>query len=254
MITSPDNEKLKLVRRLARKKYRERLGLFVTEGEDLARAGLAAGFRPELLLVHQDLESLGGSEPSHHAVDDLPALERVEPDLLDRVSALGSGTRVIGVWPQRWGQAGELDGVCLFLDSVGDPGNVGAIVRTADALLEATVVLGPGCADPWAPGSVRASMGSVFGRPLVRAEIGQTPEPRIAMVVEGGERPGPRPAPVTVCLGSEREGLTRAVLDECEAKWTVPQRKGSAESLNVAAAAAIACERISSPVAAAETS
>lgn len=254
MITSPDNEKLKLVRKLALKKHREKLGLFVTEGEDLARAGLSAGFRPKVLLVHPDLESFGGSEDPGSEADGFPPSDQVEPELLDRASAMGSGTRVIAVWPQRWGPPVELGGVCLFLDSVGDPGNMGTIIRTAYALLDATLVLGPGCVDPWAPGSVRASMGSIFGQPVVRADIRQTPAPRIAMVVDGGERPGPRQAPVTICLGSEREGLSRAVLNECEVKWTVPQRTGGAGSLNVAAAAAIACERISSPVAATETS
>lgn len=240
MITSPDNEKLKLIRKLRQKKHRESLALFVTEGEDLAEAGLAAGQTPRALLVHPDT--------------DYPGAEPVEPALLDRASAMGSGTRVIGIWPQLWNSSEKLAGTCLFLDGIGDPGNMGTIIRTVDALLEATVVVGPGCVDPYAPGSVRAGMGSIFRQPLVGAGVERTPEPRIAMVVSGGERPGPREEPVTICLGSEREGLSGEVLNRCGESWTVPRRGSGAESLNVAAAAAIACERISSPMAAGQSS
>jgi TrmH family RNA methyltransferase len=230
VITSPDNEKLKTVRKLRQKKHREALGLFVTEGEDLMAAGLAAGRAPKALLVHPD-SGIDG--------------DQVEPALLDGVSALGSGTRVIGIWPAVWApEAGE---TCVFLDSVSDPGNVGTILRTVDALLDATVVLGPGTADPFSPNAVRASMGSIFSQPVMRGGIESTPSPRIAMVAEGGEAPGAHAAPVTICLGSEREGVSAEVLKQCEASWTIPLRKDGPESLNVAAAAAIACERISSP-------
>lgn len=233
MITSKENEKLKLVRKLGQKKHREKLGLFVTEGEDLALAGLGAGHEPRALLVHPECEIEG---------------EMVEPELLDAVSGLASGTRVIGIWPESWAAPDVMEGrACLFLDAVSDPGNVGTIVRTADALLGGVVVIGPGCADPYSPGAVRASMGSVFTQPLVRAGVEVTPEPRFAMAPGGGERPGPLTGAATVCLGSEREGLSAEVLNQCETTWTIPQRPGGAQSLNVAAAAAIACERISSP-------
>ena len=89
----------------------------------------------------------------------------VEPALLDAVSTLGSGTRVIGVYPM--GGAGTVDGFNVYLHAVGDPGNVGAIIRTAHGLLGARVVLGPGCADPFGPKAVRASMGSIFGKPPI---------------------------------------------------------------------------------------
>jgi TrmH family RNA methyltransferase len=229
MITSPDNEKLKTVRKLRQKKHREKLGLFVTEGEDLAAAGLAAGRVPKALLVHPEAGIDG---------------EAVEPELLDGVSSLGSGTRVIGIWPVEW--AARTGETCVFLDGLSDPGNVGTIVRTVEAMLDATVVLGPGSADPFSPNAVRASMGSIFSQPLIRAGVEATPEPRIAMVAGGGARPGPHDPPLTLCLGSEREGISRGVLNQCETRWTVPLRAAGPESLNVAAAAAIACERISS--------
>ncbi len=83
-ITSRDNEKLKLVRKLADRKHREREGLFVTEGEDLLEAGRAAGHEPVLVLSRTETGIKG---------------EEVEAELLDAVSTLGSGTRVIAIWP-----------------------------------------------------------------------------------------------------------------------------------------------------------
>ena len=136
---------------------------------------------------------------------------------------------------------------CLYLHAVGDPGNVGAIVRTAGALLGGTVVLGPECADPFGPRAIRAGMGAVFAQPVARAPVGDTPEPRAALVAHGGESLDQVQGCRTLCLGSEREGLPADVLDTCERRVTIPLRPGAAESLNVAAAAAIAAHRLSSP-------
>jgi RNA methyltransferase, TrmH family len=230
MISSPHNEKLKLVRKLHERKYRERDGLFATEGEDLVRAGLAAGAEPRLVLSAAG-SGLGGEE--------------VKRELLDEVSALGSGTRTIAVWPITW--ASEANGPCVYLHGVGDPGNVGAVVRTAHALVGGTVVLGPDCADPFGPKAVRASMGSIFGQPLLRAALDATPRPRAALMAHGGEGLDALADVATLCLGAEREGLPSEVLSECEVEVTIPLRPGAAESLNVAAAAAISCERLSSP-------
>lgn len=229
MIASPHNEKLKLVRKLRERKHREQEGLFATEGEDLVEAGLAAGAEPRFVLV------VAGSGLEG---------EEVDPGLLAELSMLGSGTRAIAVWPQAW--ADGIEPPCLYLHGVGDPGNVGAIVRTAHALVGGTVVLGPDCADPYGPKAVRASMGSVFGQRLARGVVGDTPAPRAALVAHGGEELGSLDTVRTICLGAERDGLPDEVLIGCDIEVTVPLRP-VAESLNVAAAAAIACERLSSP-------
>jgi RNA methyltransferase, TrmH family len=229
MISSPQNEKLKLVRKLRERKHREREGLFTTEGEDLLEAGLAAGVEPRFLLTAAGA-GLGGEE--------------VDPELLAEVSSLGSGTRAIAVWPQRWAEPGGAP--CLYLHGVADPGNVGAIIRTAHALVGGTGVLGPDCADSYSPKAVRASMGSIFGQPLARGGVEETPRPRAALVAHGGEGLSALDSVATVCFGAEREGLPPEVLAQCDVEVTIPLRAGGVESLNVAAAAAIACERISS--------
>jgi RNA methyltransferase, TrmH family len=227
-ITSPHNEKLKLIRRLGRRRSREREGLFVGEGEDLLAAARAAGAEPVELLTAAG-EGLGGTE--------------VEPSLLARVSKLGSGTRAIGVWRERWAE--QPIAPCLYLHGVSDPGNVGTVIRTANALVGGSVVLGPDCADPYGAHAVRASMGALFDQPLVRGGLGETPGPRAALVAHGGEPLEALDGAATVCLGAEREGLPVDVAERCDVKVTIPLRDG-AESLNVAAAAAIALQRIAS--------
>jgi TrmH family RNA methyltransferase len=229
MIESPQNEKLKLVRKLRERKHREREGLFATEGEDLLEVGLAAGAEPRFVLAAAGSGIAG---------------EEVEPGLLADVSALGSGTRVIAVWPRRWAERPATP--CFYLHEIGDPGNVGTIIRTADALIEGPVVLGPGCADPFSPKAARASMGSIFSRPPVRADIETTNEPRVALVAHGGQELDTLADAATVCLGAEREGLPDEILARCERRVTIPLRKGGPDSLNVAAAAAIAAQRLSS--------
>lgn len=229
MITSPHNEKLKLVRRLRHRKQRDREGLFVTEGEDLIEAGLRSGAEPVILLSTAG-SGLGGEE--------------TEGELLSEVSTLGSGTRVIGVWRQVWSEAAGSH--CVYLHGVGDPGNVGAVIRIVDALMGGTVVLGPGCADPHSAKSVRASMGSIFSQPIARGGVAETPSPRAALLAHGGGGLGSLASAATVCLGAERDGLPAAVLAACDSAVTIPLRPTGVESLNVAAAAAIACERISS--------
>ena len=197
MITSGDNERLKRIRKLGDRKWRERQRLFVTEGEDLLAAGLSAGCSPVDVLVAP------GSE-----IDGI----ETEPDLLAGVSSLGSGTRAIAVWKIPTGV--DPAGPAVYLDGVGDPGNVGTIVRTAVALTGAGVVLGPNCADAYSPKAVRASMGALFAVPPVRGDVAMTAEPRIGLVAHGGsaidEALGELEAAPTLCLEGSGAGCPRA--------------------------------------------
>lgn len=230
-ITSADNEKLKTIKRLSQRKHRDREGLFVSEGEDLLEAGRAAGHTPVFALVAPDTK-LEGIECSE--------------ELLAQVSALGSGTRAIAVWETL--DPGPLEAPCVYLHGVGDPGNVGTIVRTAAALTGGTVVLGPGSADPFSPKAVRASMGAVFATPPTRLRsLDELPSPRIGLVAHGGGAPEGLIGAGTLCLGAEREGLPDEVTDACEKLVTIPIKSGgAAESLNVGAAAAIALHTMAS--------
>jgi RNA methyltransferase, TrmH family len=219
LITSPHNEKLKQIRKLRSRRERDRSGLFVVEGEDLVAAANAARAEPQLVLV---------------------AGEDVEAELLAEVSTLGSGTRVVGVYRQRWSQPGGQ--LSVYLHGVGDPGNVGAIIRAAHALCDGPVVLGPGCADPYSPKAVRASMGSVFARPPARAALGEISGTKLALRV-GAEATLAQVAfepPAVVCLGAERAGLSAAATELTDASARIPMRPGAPDSLNVAMAATVA--------------
>jgi RNA methyltransferase, TrmH family len=230
LITSSANPRLKLVRKLTARRQRDKLGLFVCEGEDLVAAGLDAGLEPVEVLVDSERPALQ---------DRLPRAETVAPELLAEVSTLAHSPRVIAVFRRADLRRGVDVPVGLCLWQLADPGNVGTLVRTADALGPAFVALSPGCADPTSPKALRASMGAVFRVPF--ASFDDAPRPWIGLVPRGG-----RPlsdleltSPVTFVLGSEREGLLEEVAERCDELASIPLVPG-AESLNVAAAGAIA--------------
>ena len=233
MITSPSNPRLRLVRRLASRSQRERLGLFSCEGEDLVQAGLEAQLEPVELLVDAE-----------RPVPGLPGGEPVEPGLLAELSVLGHPPRVIGVFrradlPRLSPQNPPPVGLALW--HVADPGNIGTLLRAADGLGPAFLALSSGCADPTGPKALRASAGAVFRVPTVRFD--DAPGRRVALVPHGGT---PLHDPdldlgdgTTFVLGAEREGLPEDVIAACDARATIPLAPG-AESLNVAIAGAVA--------------
>jgi RNA methyltransferase, TrmH family len=188
----------------------------VAEGEDLVDAARAAGIEPVELLV---------------------AGEDVAAGLLAEVSSLAHPARVIGVY-RRDDLPRGVRALTLALWHVGDPGNVGTLLRSADAF-GAGVALSAGCADPTGPKALRASMGAVFRVPTVGFD--EAPGPCVALVPRDGTPLAELDlgGTVTFVLGAEREGLPEDVLAPCEARATIPS-PGPAESLNVAAAGAIA--------------
>jgi TrmH family RNA methyltransferase len=199
------------VRRLHARRWREKLGLFFVEGEDAVSAATA---EPVLLLR---------------------AGEDVEPGLLAEVATAPHPPRVIGVYRRDELPGWEDRPVTLALWRVGDPGNLGTLVRTADAF-GAAIVLSEGSADPTSPKALRASAGSIWRVPL--GSWGDLPGVRVALVAHGGRPLGEvdLSGQVAFLLGSEREGLPDDV--ERDVEVTIPI--GGAESLNVATAGAIA--------------
>jgi TrmH family RNA methyltransferase len=224
-ITSSHNDKLKEIRRLARRRSREDASRFVAEGEDLVAAAAAAGWNPVVLLAAAG-SGLAGDE--------------VEPALLEAVSGLGSGSRQVGVYEQRWAApTGRLGPLCVALWGVGDPGNVGTILRSARAFGASCVALGPGCADPFGPKAVRASMGAIFEMPVARATaVEELPGRRIALAGHAGVAlAGPASGDVSLLVGAERTGLPADVVAACDVVAQIPI---ATESLNAAMAASIA--------------
>jgi RNA methyltransferase, TrmH family len=211
VITSRENDRLRLVRKLHERRWREKLGLFFVEGEDAVDAATAA------------------------PVDLLRAGEDVEPRLLAEVATAPHPPRVIGVFRRADLPSFEARPAALALWRLADPGNVGALIRTADAF-GAAVCLSDRCADPTSPKALRACAGSIWRVPLGAWD--DVAGLRVALVARGGtplesiEVPGP----ATFLLGAEREGLPAEVERDVDATIAIT----GAESLNVAAAGAIA--------------
>ncbi len=112
----------------------------------------------------------------------------------------------------------------MYLHRVGDPGNVGTVLRSAEAFGASCVALGPGCADPHGPKAVRASMGAIFTVALARvSDIGELPGERIALAADAGEPlQGPGEGELTLLVGAEREGLPPEVLAACDRVARIP--------------------------------
>src|SRR5262249_47720490 len=138
------------------------------------------------------------------------------------VSALGSGTRALAVYPQRWAPA-PAGPVCVALWGVGDPGNVGTVLRSALAFGAASVAIGPGSADPYAPEAVRASMGALFDVPVARVrDVGELPGRKVALVARAGTPVEELDGELTLVVGAEREGLPEDVVAACDEVAHIP--------------------------------
>jgi RNA methyltransferase, TrmH family len=228
-ITSPHNEHLKEIRKLnQRRRARAQSGRFVAEGEDLLAAADAAGWEP----VERYCAAGSGLEGTE-----------VEPKLLAAASELGSGTRTLAVYEERWAPVAT-GPLCVYLHGVHDPGNVGTILRSAEAFGAASVAIGPGTADPFGPKAVRASMGAVFTVPLARAAtVAELPGMTVAL--DAGEETTPAletlaPAAsgaLTLLVGAEREGLPAELLRGADRIARIPI---ATHSLNAAMAATVA--------------
>ncbi len=240
MITSSHNQKLKEIRKLRqRRRWRERAGQFVAEGEDL--------------LSVADAEGWTAIERYAAAGSGLPGIE-VEASVLASASGLASGTRALAVYEERWAPA-PVGPLCVYLHGVHDPGNVGAVLRSAQAFGASCVALGTGTADPYSPKAVRASMGAVFAVPLARANaVADLPGVKIALVPGAGEPlaelwrsshvyvTSSAIGDVTLLVGAEREGLPDEVVAGADHLAHIPIQS---DSLNAAMAAAIALYELS---------
>jgi TrmH family RNA methyltransferase len=144
------------------------------------------------------------------------------------------------VYPLRFSEPGGA--LSVYLHAVGDPGNVGTLIRGAHALADGPVVLGPDCADPFSPKAVRASMGSIFARPPARAELAELQGTKVALDPGAGDslREAEVDLPVVVCVGAEREGLPADLLAMADARVRIPVNPDGPDSLNVAMAATVA--------------
>jgi TrmH family RNA methyltransferase len=228
-ITSKSNPHLKELRKLHDRKHRERTGLFLAEGEDMLTAALKHGHVPQTVYF---------DAAAPLALPDGVEQVAVDRKVLDGAGTLGSGSRVLGVWRQHWA---ELDAPSLYLHDVADPGNVGTILRAAEAFGAGTVALSSRTADPFGPKAVRASMGAIFGQPVVRATWDQArAASSLAVALVPGEGTALRdlalPGSPLFVLGAERTGLPPEIVAACDEVAHIPV---GTDSLNVAMTATL---------------
>ncbi len=252
-ISSLMNDTVKFVRALDQRKERKESGQFVAEGLALLISARDAGVIP-LMLMYDPTEAHAGLargmvESSLRAGVD--CIE-VTPAILAKIASKDNPQTMIGVFSQRFApepstdalQAGD---VWLVLEEVRDPGNLGTIIRTVDAVGAKGVILVGTCVDPYAPDVVRATMGSIFAVPIVRmtrdAFFGWRagwPGDVVGTHLSGREdvRHVPYPGPTLVLMGGEGPGLSPPLVAVCSRLVRIPMA-GNLDSLNLSIATAV---------------
>jgi TrmH family RNA methyltransferase len=259
VITSSQNAQLKLVKKLQRRRTREQERAFVVEGEDLVLAGLESGATARVLLV--DSERAPAIDPN---LVPCPLLQ-VEPKLLAEASGLAHPPRVLGIFelPAERDLAQVMDaraatgrtGPWIALDGLGDPGNVGTVLRTVAAFGGGGVVTLPDTADPFGGKAARASMGSIFRVPVARLDASDTdvgaeldavraavPGLQVVALDADGDADlwdAPLDATTLIVVGGERDGISTAVRSRADVVARIPQDP-DVESVNAGVAASIA--------------
>jgi TrmH family RNA methyltransferase len=249
-ITSLQNERVKLMRSLEMRKVRRETGLFVAEGASVLVTARDAGWAPKTLAF------LAGSAQTGVARALLEWAQAAGAECLEvsevvlaKLAAKDNPQTMLASFEQRWahepGPAAVADSaVWLALEAVRDPGNLGTIVRTSDAVGAAGVILVGNCVDPYAREAVRASMGSIFNVPVVRMAperfqtwsrtwrgdiVGTQPAAR-----EDFRKAAYR-APTLLLMGSEGPGLSPELAAVCTRLVRIPMA-GRLDSLNLAVA------------------
>ncbi|MHB1594400.1 MAG: TrmH family RNA methyltransferase [Streptosporangiaceae bacterium] len=251
VITSASNPLIKRVRLLADRRHRRRDGAFVVRGSQPVWQAVEAGAEIEVLLVAPDLLR----EPAATMVAEQEArgarVARLSADLFTRIADRDGPSGLAAIVRGRLARLADLAvGPCsvfVALHEVGNPGNLGTIIRTADAAGAAGVILVGACTDPFDPTAVKASMGAIFGVPVVAASTAELlawcGAHGVALAVTSGKGSGTLwdtalPQPAAILLGSEGAGLPADLIAAGDIRLRIPMT-GSAESLNLAVAAGI---------------
>ncbi|WP_417770310.1 TrmH family RNA methyltransferase [Stappia sp.] len=256
-VTSFSNPLVKDIKALiAQRKHRQRTGRFVAEGLKLATDALAAGWEVDMLAIGPEArDSATAREVAAMARARGATILEVSTPVLAAMTRRDNPQMVVGVYGQKTLPPGSLraaiaarpDAVWVALDQVRDPGNLGTIIRTADAVGAAGVMLVGETTDPFAVEAVRATMGSLFHVPLVRLqraefrEIAQAwPGTVVGTHLKGSSdyRTITYARPALLLMGNEQSGLPDEMAEACGALARIPQA-GQADSLNLAVATAV---------------
>ena len=253
VITSPANKDVKLLRSLHARKYRKQTGWFLAEGMRICREAIALGHAPQRLVYSAQFE-----DHDQHLAELIAACRKaggrsmaVAPDLLAKIARKDNPQMVIGAFEQKWQSAqtitAEADALWIALDRVRDPGNLGTIMRTADAVGAQGVILIEDCTDPYSLEAVRASMGAVFNVKLV--VMSETAFLRFSQSWQGeilatalqashDYRLADYSKATIMLMGNEQAGLTEVLRGHATQLIRMPMQ-GRSDSLNLAVATGV---------------
>ena len=252
VVTSLTNPTVKAVRGLHLRKERDQSGLFVAEGLKIVTEAVELGRAPRILMYGKDAE---GHPLLKRAVQATLAAKgeviEVTQDILAKVSRRDNPQAVVAVFAQAYTPLSALDpaaAACFVaLHRVRDPGNLGTIVRTADAAGCGAVILVGECCDPFSVEAVRATMGSIFAVPIVKASEAEFAGWRsdwpgsvvgTLLTAEVDHRQAIYERPALILMGNEQQGLTPDMAALCDVNVKIPMR-GRADSLNLSVATGI---------------
>jgi TrmH family RNA methyltransferase len=256
VITSLTNDRIKAIRALEMRKERKATGLFVAEGASILVTARDAGFVPTSLVFQAGAASspMARSLIGTALAAGADVLE-VSEAVLAKLSSKDNPQAMLGVFRQRWAELPKkpaADDCWLALEEVRDPGNLGTIIRTVDAVgAKGVILIGNSC-DPYSRETVRATMGSVFAVPLVRVSREEFLAWRagwrgdvVGTHLDGREdfRRAAYKAPVLLVMGSEGPGLSDSLTRACSKLVKIPMA-GKLDSLNLAVATALTLYQI----------
>ena len=247
-VSSAANPLVKKMRALSMKKYRDADGIFMVEGLRHIREAFVAGWTAEIVaiaphaagdrevaLVLQTCAQQGGTCIS------------LTPELMQRVTGRDNAQDVVAVFRQQWHALSDAGNIITGLENIRDPGNLGTIIRTADAAGAETVLLVGNTCDPYSPEAVRASMGSFARMTFIRADFAtfldwrRTWKGRVigtSLDTDTDYRAADYTAPLLLMMGGEKDGLSADMTAACDTLVKIPMRD-TAESLNIAVATGI---------------
>ena len=251
-VTSLTNPTVKAVRALHMRKQRDVTGLFLAEGLKIVTEAVELGHAPKTLLYGPDAE---GHAVLNRVVDATVAsggeVIEVTRDILEKISKRDNPQAVLGVFAQKFTRLTSLEPAAatafVALEQVRDPGNLGTIIRTADAAGCGAVILVGDCCDPYSVEAVRATMGSIFAVPIVKASVADFLAWREAwpgsvvgtlLTATVDHRSAAYQKPTLILMGNEQHGLTPTMAAACDVNVKIPMR-GRADSLNLSVATGI---------------
>lgn len=261
VITSLTNDRVKLIRSLDMRKARRETGLFVAEGASVLMAARDNGWLPRILIHGTEARD----SVAHRNLIDWALREgteglEVSRAVLEKLAAKENPQNLMGVFEQRWATLPDLKTLAkpalwVALDEIRDPGNLGTIIRTIDAVGAGCVILVGNCCDPYQREAVRATMGSLFAVPIVKVEraafVGWAagwPGDRVGTHLDATAdfREGAYAGPTLLVMGREGPGMSDEVAAVCNRLVKIPMA-GKLDSLNLAVATALMLYEIRRP-------